>query len=330
MPKIVRLACLLAVAAAMPLCAKPIEIKLASIAPRDSPWGAGLEDLAAAWKKITNGEVDLKIYHYWAAGERDIIRKMKLKQLQGGVFTSMGLNDMNDEVLTLSIPLFIKNEGELDYVLERTRPYLSDRFRQRGYEVLAWSKAGWLRFFSKKPVVYPEDLKRQRLGVNPSEQSLQQAFKTLGFSIVPVETPEVLTALNSGMIDAAQTSALGGAANQWFGIAKYLADILICPFLGAIVVTEQAWNEIPERYRPQIRDSLTQLENSLSTKAPALESQALDVMLKNGLVIPPMTDDARKKWIEECDAATSKLVGTTFSADMYARVREILKEYRSK
>jgi TRAP-type transport system periplasmic protein len=322
---------ILALAMAFPVCAKPIVIKLATITPKDSPWGTRLDKLAAAWKSQTNGDVELRVYHGGVAGgESDMIRKMKLNQIQGGVFTSIGLNAMNPDVLTLSVPLLIRNDGELSWVLEKTESYLDAGFDRKGFTIIAWSKAGWLRIFSKKPVVFPEDLMKLRLGVSPAELEMQQAFKTMGFSVVPVESSDALTALNSGMIEAVQSNTLGAASMQVFGIAKYLTDIEITPFLGGIVLNKAAWESIPDSYKPGLKSSIKELEDGLEADMPKLEARAMDVMTKNGLVVPPMSAEARSRWVAVMEEGSKKLIGTTFSTDMYSRIQDILKEYRNK
>jgi TRAP-type C4-dicarboxylate transport system substrate-binding protein len=39
----------------------------------------------------------------------------------------------------------------VDYVREKMRPAMEKKFLDKGFVVLAWGDAGWVRFFSKEP-----------------------------------------------------------------------------------------------------------------------------------------------------------------------------------
>jgi TRAP-type transport system periplasmic protein len=155
------------------LSAAPVIIKLASIAPERSPWGVVLERLASEWKKITKGEVVLRIYHNGVAGtEEDILAKARLNQLQAGVITASGLSNLSPEVLALSIPFLIKDEAELDRALAGTADYMAEKISEKGFTVLAWSKVGWINFFSKKEVRTPDDLRATKLAGGVSSDTM--------------------------------------------------------------------------------------------------------------------------------------------------------------
>ncbi|MDR0475307.1 MAG: C4-dicarboxylate ABC transporter, partial [Treponema sp.] len=42
---------------------RKITVKMASPVPENTPWGKYLNDIAAEWRRITGGEVDIVIYH---------------------------------------------------------------------------------------------------------------------------------------------------------------------------------------------------------------------------------------------------------------------------
>jgi TRAP-type C4-dicarboxylate transport system substrate-binding protein len=317
---------------AMPaLHAEKIIIKMASIAPENSPWGSAVSKLAEDWSKISGGLIEIKVYHNGiAGGESDVIRKMRFNQIQAGVFTSFGLTEIVPEVLSLSIPALIKNEGELDYVLSKIKPELEKKMNQKKFKMIAWSRVGWIRFFSKKPVVFPADLKSQKVAGNPDQQSLIQAFKEMGYQQVPVAIPDVLSSLNSGLIEAMYSSPIAVGGFQWFGLAKYMCDLKISPFVGGIIISEAAWDKIPESMKPALLKSVKKIESDLDRNVRSMEDDAIATMKTYGLIVTHVTPEAEVVWNKEFEEANQKILGKTFSREMYNEITGYLKEYHNK
>ena len=98
-----------------------LTIKLGSLAPAGSPWDKGLSRLAAEWQKISNGTVELKVYPGGIVGdESDMTRKMRIGQLNAAGLSGVGLFRIYPEIVTVQLPLFIRSNEELDYVLDKT------------------------------------------------------------------------------------------------------------------------------------------------------------------------------------------------------------------
>ena len=306
-------------------------LKIASVAPENTPYGAALNKMAAEWAAATNGEVEVRIYHNGVAGnEEDIIRKIKLGQLQGGVLTSFGLNLITPEMLALSAPFVIRDEGELDAVINGLRPTLEKNIEDKGFISIAWSKAGWINVFSRRPVFLPNDLKSQKLATNISEPELTQAFKTLGFNMVPLNMNDILMALNSGMVDAIYSSPIAVGGMQAFGIAKNMATINICPFVGGMVLSRNAWRSIPDKYKPKIMEINKRMEAELNDSILKLEADAVKTMSGLGLIINTTTPAQQEVWYRETEKGVQSLIGTTFDKTTYDQMMVILNEYRSK
>jgi TRAP-type C4-dicarboxylate transport system substrate-binding protein len=305
-------------------------LKIASVAPENTPWGAALNRMAQEWRTATNGEVELQIYHNGVAGsEEDVLRKLRIGQLQGGVFTSFGLNAITPEILTLSCPFLIRDNTELDLVLSQLRPELERKIEEKGFISVAWSKAGWVKIFSKRPVFVPADLKTQKLGTSASEIELTQAFKTLGYQMVPINMNEILIALNSGMVDAVYQSPIAVGGLQIFGIAKNMASINIAPFMGGIVLSRNAWRSIPEKYKSALMRINKQLETSLDASILKLEEDAIATMSSYGLVINTIGAEQERLWYSDVEKTMPALVGTTFDAGTYNQIDRILTAHRA-
>lgn len=320
---------ILMVVLAAPLAA--ITIKLASVAPENSPWGAALNRMAQEWSRISDGRVQLRVYHNGIAGnEDDVARKMRINQLQAGVFTSSGMKSLAPEAFALSVPFMIRTDDEFDHVLSEVTPQISEAFEDNRMQALAFSRVGWIRFFSTEPVTTPDDLKQERLAADPNDQELLQAFRIMGYRPIPMPLSELLTSLNSGMVSAFYTSALVAAGYQWFAIAPNMLDLNVAPFMGAIVISETAWRRVPANIRPELQRSAQTAAQQIQEQVLALEREAVDLMRDNGLSIQELTPSERQRWIADFEQYQAQIMEDVFHPEMTSRIQDILEEYRGR
>ncbi len=307
-----------------------ITVKLASVAPEQSPWGAALNQMALDWARISNGRVRVQVFHNAIAGEEsDVLRKIRIGQLQAGVFTSSGMKQIVPEVFSVSVPFMIRSEEQLDHVMDRIRPDLEESFREARLHVLAWSRAGWVHFFSRDLVTYPDDLKAQRLASDPNDLELQQAFKLMGYSPIPMPTPELLTALNSGLVDAFYTSPLVAGGYQWFGLAPHMLDLKVAPFLGAIVISDAAWRRIPNNIKDELMASARRVAARIDEDVLQLEVDAVESMQRYGLEVTRLTPAIEEAWIQDVTGYDSAMLDL-FDPEMTQRIRDILADFERR
>jgi TRAP-type C4-dicarboxylate transport system substrate-binding protein len=309
---------------------RKVTIKLASMAPETTPWGAALNRMSQEWAAVSNGDVELRVYHNGVAGgEADVLRKLKLNQIQGAVFTSAGLNLITPEIMTLSAPFFIRNDGELARVLRDIKPDLEGKINEKGFFTLAWAKSGWVKIFSRREVFVPQDLKRQKLATNPEMAEMTQAFKIMGYQMVPVTINDILVSLNSGMIDAVYQSPVLVAGMQLFGVTKNMASINIAPFMGGIILNQRAWSRVPEAYKPGLVEASRRIAEDIGDSITQLEANVIKTMTSYGLKINQISPEQEQVWYADVAGAMPVLLGATFDRDLYQKINGILQQYRS-
>jgi TRAP-type C4-dicarboxylate transport system substrate-binding protein len=309
-----------------------INIRLASLVPENTPWGQAVNRLAAEWRRITNGQVIMTVFHGGTAGdESEVLRKLRLNQIQAAIFTSMGLNSVTPEIMAFSYPFLIRNDAELDVVLGRLKPELDAKMQQNGFVTLAWVRAGWIKVFSRNPVFTPEDLRRQRLASSTDDQQMIQAFRIMGYQIVPTNLSDLLVAFNSGRIDAMYQSPVYVAGNQIFTSARNMANINVAPFMGGILMNNTAWRQIPERFRPQLLEACRRIEREIEGSIANLEASAINTMVRHGLRINELTPSQMQMWYDDTSRFENRLVGTSnpiFNREFYLKINNILTEFR--
>ena len=146
------------------------------------------------------------------------------------------------------MPMSFRNLEEVDYVGEKLRPQLEARLLAKGYVVLFWSDSGWVRFFSKTPVVHPDDLRKLKVFTDASSADQYDLWKSSGFTPVPLEATAIPQGLLSGTISAVPTVPIFALAAQLDNQAKYMLELNWAPLVGAAVVRKKAWDRVPAEH----------------------------------------------------------------------------------
>jgi TRAP-type C4-dicarboxylate transport system substrate-binding protein len=306
-------------------------IKVGSVAPEGSPWDKALKRIALDWQKISGGRVTMKIYSGGIAGdEPDMIRKMRINQIQAAAMTGSGLGKIDPDLLVYQLPFLTENDQELDYLFEKLRPDLERLLEAKGFTYLAYIKSGWLRFFAKKKVITPSDFQKLKFFVMEGSPEIDQAWKEMGFHIVPLPPNDAFAALQSGMVDVFTASPLTAAAMQWFALAPHMTDINWIPLTAALIITNQTWRRIPEDLRPKLKEATQQALKDLESEIKTVEDQAMDIMKENGLVVHEVPPEAMQEWRELVDKGFGILIGDVISRDLYEKAKRIVSEYRQQ
>ncbi len=308
--------------------AEEVTIKLGTIAPLRSPWVDELKKLDLEWRKITQGQVKIKIYAGGIAGsEEDMIRKMRMGTLGGAVFTNNGIINIDKEFYVFNIPFFIDSEAQLDYVISKITPIFENNIEKKGFKLITWSKAGWVNFFSKGPVVYPDDMKKHKLSFATGTPEMEEAWKKAGFRIVPNELKDLMMALESGMVDSFYLPPIVAASGQYFALAPYMCTIKIAPVVGGMVCSKKIWDSIPDQYKDKMLSVADKMVHNLYLKTLDLEKEAIEEMKKHGLKIVIIPSDALEKWKVVVDKGTDALMGKAFSKEIYDKAVQSINEY---
>jgi TRAP-type C4-dicarboxylate transport system substrate-binding protein len=312
---------------------RKITVKLASLVPESTPWGAKLNQLARDWGRITNGRVEMIVYHNGVAGnEADVIRKLKVNQIQGAVLTSFGLKDYVKEIMTLSTPFLIKDEQELDLVLAEVKPDLNNKFLSQGVYPLVWTKAGWAKVFTKEQVKLPPQLKRLKIANNPDEPEMERALKAIGYTnlIAVPSYGDLLTFLRSGSIEALYQSPIYAASMQLFGVAGNMMSINLAPIMGGIVINYNTWRSIPDEFKPALIENARRLELDMNGQLGKLEDDAISTMIRYGLNIVQLTPEEEQEWYKDVERAIPAMLENVLDKDLYRRIESILNAHRNR
>ncbi|MDH5559099.1 MAG: TRAP transporter substrate-binding protein DctP [Alphaproteobacteria bacterium] len=306
-------------------------IKLGTLAPKGSPWFENLQDMAADWGAASGGRIKVRIYPGGSIGdERDMVRKMQIGQLQGAVLTAEGLSIIVPEVLALQLPMIFKTDGELDYVRDKLKPELEAMFEKRGYKILNWGDIGWVRLFSRDPVVVMDDLRKQKLFTWAGDPELAEGYKVQGLQVVPLPVPEIFSGLQSGMIDALYAAPVAALSYQWFGLANNMTELKVLKLIGATVVTHKTWNKISPEVRDDVAAAAIEAGDNARDKIRNFEDEAIRVMQEHGLTIHNVTAEQADAWEVSSRQSWKVYTKSLVPPKLVDRVEALRDEYRKQ
>ena len=301
------------------------ELRIATVAPTGSSFHKRLQTLGAEWSRGAGG-VSMNIYAGTQGGELQIVRRMRVGQIQGAMLTSVGLAQIDRSVTALQyMPMMFRDWDDVDLVREKLRPDLERRLRDAGYVVMFWADAGWVRYFSKKPINRLQDLKSLRVYASSGDPESVELMKAY-YTPVVLEPDQILLGLRNGMIDALPVPAFLANFSQIPTYAPYMLDLRWAPITGALVVTTKAWNKLDPATQAWLRETSDRAGYEMRRASRAEDEQAVQAMKdKMGLKIVPLTAEAEREWRTEVAHLYPRIRGTLVPAAMFDATVEALK-----
>lgn len=307
------------------------QLRIGTLAPKNSLYHRQLMEVGEAWRNAAGDGAKYLIYPDGSqGGETDMARRMRIGQLQGALLSVVGLREIEPSIAALqNMPLLFRSWDEVDYVREKMRPVMEKKFLDKGFVVLAWGDAGWVRFFSKEAAQRPDDFRRMKFFAWAGEAEQQEIMKSLGYTPVPLETSDILPSIQTGMINAVPATPYFALASQVYTTAPHMLDINWAPIVGALVVTRKSWDEMSPAAREALRSAGEKAGLQMRTRARQEVDEAVEAMKKRGLQVHRPTPEQMKEWNELAEALYPRIRGRMVPAETFDEVFALLKAYRA-
>ena len=324
---------LLAVVASLlanPVAAQPNHLlKIATLAPEGSSYAKALRTIDEDIRRETGGNVGFKIYPGGVQGdEKVVLRKMRIGQLHGGNFGSLGISQTCPDVLALEMPLLFDSYAEVDYVLEKMDAFYRQGYEKQGYVFLGWADIGFVHILSQQPVATVEDMRAQKVWQLPDEPITSVLFRLAGVTSVPLNIPDVLLGLQTNLIDVVYASPSATIILQWFTRAKYVTQLPINYTLGALLIDKRIFDKIPAADREHIHRIAQQHMAALGQRNRRKNDESMTVFQASGLSLVEVSPKAVETFKSLVANAEAELVGRAFSREAHEQIARHLQDFR--
>ena len=307
------------------------QLKIGSLVPKNSLYHRQLMEVGEAWKKSQTGTPRFNVFTDGSqGGEAEMVRRMRIGQLQASLLSVVGLRDIEPSIAALqNLPLAFRSWEELDYVREKMRPGMEKKFLEKGYVVLVWGDAGWVRFFSKQAAFSPDDFKKMKFFAWGAEAEQQEIMKSLGYTPVPLEPTDILPSIQTGMINVVPSTPYFALASQIYSTAPHMLEINWAPIVGAFVITKKSWDEMSPETQKVLRAASDTAGSVIRAQARKEVEEAVDAMKKRGLQVNKPNPEQLKEWRALSESLYPRIRGKMVPAETFDEVFAHLRTYRA-
>lgn len=257
------------------------QVKIGALVPAGTNWGNSLKKLSKEVETATNGEVSFKVYYGGVSGdEPDVLRKIRVGQLHGGIFTGKVLGDINGDLRAMEIPFtFYNDQKKASSVFKKLTQDFNQGLKSKGFVNLGFYELGHVYVVSTKKISSLDELKGVKMWAWEGDPLIAAFLESLQLVSVPLALPDVLSSLSTGIIDAAYAPSLAILALQWHTKVKYLVDFPTAFSIGALLVSDKHWAKIKPDHQQKIMAISQKLIKEANDKS-IVENEASRAQLK--------------------------------------------------
>jgi TRAP-type C4-dicarboxylate transport system substrate-binding protein len=311
--------------------ASALEMKIASIAPDGSQWMQQMRKGAAEIRERTGGRVVVKFYGGGVMGnEKSVLRKMRVGQLHGGVFTSGGLDEVYPDLQLYSLLLTFRNMDEVDYIRQRLDRTLLEGMEQHGLVSFGFAGGGFAQLMATFPVRSSNDLKGRKFWVPEGDKISYAVAESLGLTPVTLPITDVMTGLQTGLIDSLGTSPIGVIAFQWHTKLKYVNSVPLAYLMATLVVDKKFFDRLSSEDQAIVREVMGRVYQEFDQQNRIENQAALKTLQQQGLVLVDPLPGEENRWRELAATVNNKVAHDgTFSPGLFEQLQQLLAQSRA-
>lgn len=307
------------------------QIKIATLAPQNSQWATDFTTGAEEIKQRTDGRVTLKFYWGGAQGaEAKILQKMKIGQLHGGTFSPTDFQSQFPDLNLYGLPFVFESEDEVDYVREIMDPKLAQEFDDIGFVTFGFASGGFAVILSNNPVRGHDDLKGKKIWLPEGDLISFEALKALKLTPYPSSLTNVLTGLQTGLIDIVAIPPSVAVALQWHTKVRYVTEVPVLYVMGFMAVQKKTFNKLAAADQEIVRDVMSKVYADVNARSRDEYVNGMAALQSAGLTKVEQ-DPGEFERMREIAIETNRKMARDgmFSPELLEEMRRHIRAYRN-
>jgi TRAP-type C4-dicarboxylate transport system substrate-binding protein len=305
--------------------------KIATLSPDGSFWIITMKAAASDIAAKTDERVKFRFYPGGVMGnDRAVLKKIRIGQLQGAALSSGALAAKAPDTQVYNIPLLFKSYAEVDFVRQQLDVEMEKAFSQAGFVNFGLAEGGFAYIMSKQRIAAANDLKKNKVWVPSDDVASQSAVDSFGIAPIALSIGDVLTGLQTGLIDTVAASAIGAIALQWHTQVDYLLDLPIIYIYALLAIDEKAFSKISAEDQTIVNEVMREAFRKMDIQNRKGNQNAFSALEKQGIkTVSPDAEQLNQWKIKGKGAAENFAIQGKIDPAILARVRKLLAEYRA-
>ena len=305
--------------------------KIATLSPDGSFWMVSMKGAGKKIAEQTDGRVKFRFYPGGVMGsDRSVLKKIRIGQLQGAAFPGGALATKAPNTQIYNIPLLFRSYDEVDFVREQLDVEVEDGFREAGFVNFGLAEGGFGYIMSKQQIVAADDLKKNKVWVPSDDPASQSAAVSFGVAPVVLSISDVLTGLQTGLINTVAASPIAAIALQWHTQVEYMLDVPIIYIYALLAIDEKAFNKISDEDQAIVNTVMREAFEKMDAQNRKDNQNAFAALENQGIKMVSPDAEQLKVWKEKgVVAAQSFTKQGKIDPEVVNKVQNLLTEYRA-
>lgn len=306
-------------------------LKIATLSPDGSAW---MELMRAGGREVeaqTDGRVNFKFYPGGVMGDdKSVLRKIRLGQLHGAVLTAGSLVQTYEDIQLYGLPLVFESYDEVDHVREQLDPVLLDGLKEQGYTAFGLAEVGFAYAMSKNPVTSVAEVRKQKVWTPDGDPGSARALQSFGVSPIPLAISDVLSGLQTGLVNGVAVPPVAAIALQWHTQLDYLLDMPMLYVYGMLAVANRPFERLSAEDQAIVREVMADVVDQVNARARQDHSSAMQALIAQGVERREPSAGEIAEWNTLADQANREMVEEgLISAGLLDRMETLLEDYRA-
>ena len=310
--------------------AQALDLKIATIAPEGTVWMKQMREGSKEIKERTDGRVNFKFFGGGVMGnDKKVMRKIRIGQLHGGMFTPSSVADIYPNMQLYGMPLVFNSMAEVEYVRERMDSVLLAGLEEAGLVSFGFSDGGFARVLSNTPITSVDSLKGRKVWVPEGDLITYNTMSALGLSPVTLAVTDVMTGLQTGLVDIVGSSPVGAVVMQWHTKVKYLTDFPLAYLMGFMVVDKKYFDKISDPDQQIVREVFGKVYAEFDRQNQLDDSAAFKALVDSGIEIVRPNQQEKENWQALVSASNLDMADRgVISRELLDKMLGYIDEYR--
>lgn len=307
-----------------------IQIKIATLAPQNSEWAEKFQKGSIEIQERTENRVKLKFYWGGAQGNaKKILQKIKIRQLHGGTFSPTDFQEVYPDLNIYGLPFLFKDFDEVDYVRDRVDNQLEQGFKNLGFNTYGFAGGGFAYILSNEPIREYEDLKNKKIWLPQGDLISYEAMRSLNLLPVPLPMTDVLTGLQTGLIDIVAIPPVVALALQWHTKVSYMTRVPVLYAMGFLAIDSKIINRINTDDRKVLNEVISRIYSEVDGNSQQDSENAYEALSKIGIQEIQFDGDEYQKLTDLLEEPTKKMANDGFySLKLFNEIKMYIDDFR--